>query len=509
MNQVTGQRGETARPNILFIVTDQQATETLSCYGGLPAVTPGLDGLATDGVRFDRAYTPCPLCTPARASLLTGLYPHRHGAMHNTATHHPFDESMLGRGQRFYSHALAEAGYRVGYAGKFHAGLARTCGDAGFEGFGPADYGVCREEPAYGDYLEREGLDPPVYRPFWNAHDSDPDWGTGNTAGRLEGSKRAAPCFFLADYAQRWISDASRGGQPWSMSLNFWGPHAPYAPTQEFLDLIPETPRLDAASAEDGLASRPGVQRRWRDSVFPHAVETDRNVWRRVRRSYFAFASMIDDAIRGLLDWLKARSLYEHTLVIFCADHGETCGTHGGCFDKGPVAFEEVYRVPLIVKPPVGGSGQTGGSCGRLVSLLDVPATILDAAGATPLDGQGTSLLPLTDDPTGPGRDALLCQFHGHRLPVAQRVLVTQTHKYVLNFAETDELYDLDRDPHEMMNLIDEPGVADTAVSLRRRMVEAMDTVGDTLGPQSRHFVLGGVVHARDPVNPTESSDTR
>ncbi|MEM6333302.1 MAG: sulfatase-like hydrolase/transferase [Planctomycetota bacterium] len=480
-------------PNILLIVTDQQLTGSLSCYGGLPAVTPGVDALAANGLRFNRCYTPCPLCTPARASLLTGLYPHAHGAMHNTGTHHPFDESTIGRGQRFYSHVLAEAGYRVGYAGKFHAGLATTCQDAGFEGFGPADYGVCRDEPVYLQYLEREGLEPPLYKPFWNAHAPNPDWGTGNTAGRLEGDSRAAPCFFLADYAERWIADAASSERPWSMSLNFWGPHAPYAPTDEFLQRIDETDALDAVSGDDDLRTRPGVQRRWRDTVFPNAVATEREVWRRVRRSYFAFASMIDAAIARLLGWLRSSGLYDSTLVVFCSDHGDTCGVHGGCFDKGPIACEEVYRVPLIVKPPASWSCRRGVGSDRLVSLLDVPATIIDAAGAEPLDGHGRSLIPILGKQDVDWRDALLCQFHGHRIPAAQRVLIASEYKYVLNFAEFDELYELTSDPFELFNAIGDRRLADTADRLRRRLEQEMAAVGDTLGPQSRHFILGGV----------------
>ncbi len=127
--------------NILMIVTDQQALHAVSCYGAPVCQTPHIDVLAQDGIRFTRAYTPCALCTAARASILTGLYPHHHGAMFNTKTLSPFDEDRIGAGLEMYPHRLREQGYNLGYSGKWHAGIARTANDVGFDGYGPRDYG--------------------------------------------------------------------------------------------------------------------------------------------------------------------------------------------------------------------------------------------------------------------------------------------------------------------------------------------------------------------------------
>ncbi|NJL73400.1 MAG: sulfatase-like hydrolase/transferase, partial [Candidatus Competibacteraceae bacterium] len=184
-------------PNILLIVADQLATFATSVYAGPKGLTPNLDRLAASGTTFDRAYTPCPLCTPARASLLSGLYPHHHGAIHNTGDHLPFDEARIGKGIRFYSHALSEKGYRVGYVGKFHAGLAATATDAGFEGLGPQGYGDVAQLPEYHAYLARNGLEQPQFSIEWSAHWALPTSDGGNWSGTMKGPARAAECFFV------------------------------------------------------------------------------------------------------------------------------------------------------------------------------------------------------------------------------------------------------------------------------------------------------------------------
>src|SRR5579883_278887 len=143
--------------NVLLIITDQHALHAVSCYGAPVCRTPHIDALAADGVRFTRAYTPCALCTPARASLLSGLYPHNHGAIFNVGDHLPFDEARIGHGTTIYPELLAARGYRLGYSGKWHAGLRRTASDAGFEGFSLPGYGSVRACAAYRAYLAAAG----------------------------------------------------------------------------------------------------------------------------------------------------------------------------------------------------------------------------------------------------------------------------------------------------------------------------------------------------------------
>ncbi|MBE0695975.1 MAG: sulfatase-like hydrolase/transferase, partial [Anaerolineaceae bacterium] len=121
-------------PNIVLLMTDQQALHAIGCYGASICKTPNIDALARDGIRFTESRSPCALCAPARASLFTGLYPHRHGIIGNIEV----DRKDL----TFFPDKLAEKGYSLGYSGKWHVGLARTAQDMGFVGFGPQGYGT-------------------------------------------------------------------------------------------------------------------------------------------------------------------------------------------------------------------------------------------------------------------------------------------------------------------------------------------------------------------------------
>ena len=131
-------------PNILLLMTDQQALHAISCYAATICQTPNIDSLAQDGIRFSASHSPCALCAPARASLFTGLYPHKHGITGNIE----IDRSDLA----YFPHTLAEQGYQLGYSGKWHAGLVKTASDMGFTGFGPQGYGTT-DGPEYDAWL--------------------------------------------------------------------------------------------------------------------------------------------------------------------------------------------------------------------------------------------------------------------------------------------------------------------------------------------------------------------
>ena len=154
----------TERPNIVLIMTDQHALHAVGAYGAPVCRTPHIDSLAEDGIRLTRAYTPVCLCTPARASLLTGVYPHNHGAVYNTGSHLPMSEDRFAEDLQIYPDALRDAGYRTGYFGKWHAGIRKTAADAGFEGFGPRGYSNAYQSEEYTAYIERNGIPRPTPR---------------------------------------------------------------------------------------------------------------------------------------------------------------------------------------------------------------------------------------------------------------------------------------------------------------------------------------------------------
>ncbi|MGQ9632520.1 MAG: sulfatase-like hydrolase/transferase [bacterium] len=475
------------KPNIFLIVTDQHSLHAISCYGAPVCRTPNIDGLAEDGIMFTNAYTPCALCTPARASLLSGLYPHNHGAIYNSGTHLPFDEDRIGRGVEIYPQRLIDQGYNIGYVGKWHAGLAKTARDVGFEGFSLRGYGNIWEAEDYKEYLRKRALTMPERVIEFVAEGENVGIGGGNFSGWLKGTIGAAPCHFLADKTIEILEGFSRDSSPFFLTCNFWEPHAPYLPTEDYKDLCDPKEIEPWQSFEDSLSGRPLIHRKYREIVFPGASKAGWDIWSTVVARYWAQVMMIDAEIGRMIDALKGLGLYDNTMIVFTADHGDTVGIHGGAFDKGAMAYQEVYQIPLIVKMPSSAHAST--TRDGFVSLIDLADTLCQAVGTKMSRTDGKSLLPLIDDPKHPWRDDFVAEFHGHRIPYGQRIIWWRNFKYILNFADIDELYDLQRDPAEMQNLIWDRSYSDVLAEMRKRMLDNMKKTNDSLGPQAWLFL--------------------
>jgi len=435
-------------------MTDHHALHAVGTYGAPVCRTPRIDALARDGIRFDRAYTPVCLCTPARASLLTGVYPHNHGAVYNTECHLPMSEDRFAEGLEIYPDALRRAGYRTAYCGKWHAGIRKTAADAGFEGFGPRGYGNAYSTPEYADYIARNNIPRPAEHIQWSAlGDQKGGMGSGYLTGRKEGHSS----FFIADESIRKIDELRVDDRPWFMAVNFWGPHAPYIPTEDSMDMYDPAAIEEWASFKDDLGSKPFVHRKYRDYICSNSRNTSWDEWATIISRYYAQATIIDEAIGNLLTDLKRHDLYDATTIIFAADHGETAGIHGGMFDKGSMGYEELYHIPMIIKRS--GNNNAGETRDQLVSLLDITPTLCQTAGASMPDLDGESLVRVLDDNDATWRDTLVSEFYGHRLVAGLRIAWHKNYKYVHNFADVDELYDMEKDPAEMRNLITDPSL--------------------------------------------------
>jgi arylsulfatase A-like enzyme len=218
--------------------------------------------------------------------------------------------------------------------------------------------------------------------------------------------------------------------------------------------------------------------------MHPFATELSWEDWAIAIRYYYAFTTLIDDQIGRILQHLDATGLSDDTVIVFTADHGETIGTHGGLTDKGFPPFEEVQRIPFIVWLPEAyrGSGpQPGAALDEWVSLVDVYPTLLDWAGASIDEGaiHGRSLRPLLEGQSIPWREEVFVEFFGVNSMMTTTASVRRApFKYTWNSSSRDDLYDLERDPHELHNLIDDPAHAGDVREMRQALEAWMVETG-------------------------------
>ncbi len=465
------------RPNILLIMTDQHRLSAVGAYGETPCQTPNLDRLAAGGTRFETAYTTCPLCSPARASVMTGMWPHRHGVTANienlnSACHGLLDSTHL------LPRQLQAQGYRTGYTGKWHLGsdanhhvLGKYPAPWPHQDSMPRDFGFDGQNfPGHGN----GGFQYPEYQAYLAEH----GWTNEKQNGELIGPVESTVPYFLTSHTLSLIDDYAQGDQPFFIWHNFWGPHGPYLATREYNDIyrqmdIPPWPNFDWPARRI-----PGPHHA---KIHPDAERmTWREHWLPRVRHYYAFTTMIDAQIGRMLEHLEKRGLEENTLVIFTADHGETCGSHGGLTDKGYHHFEEIQRIPMLARGP----GVAAGAVRReLISLADVMPTLCDAGGADSGGDsvEGRSFMPLlrgqvVDD----WRDSIAVDFDGLGCCACTlRTLRHGSYKYGLNVAHQDELYDLERDPWETRNLIEHPAYRDVARDMRQRLFDWLAKADD------------------------------
>jgi arylsulfatase A-like enzyme len=469
------------KPNILLFFTDQHRLSAVGACGDTPCRTPNIDRIAAEGTHFTNAYTTCPVCSPARATVMTGLFPHAHGVtsnVHNLGC----NVSELRDRPALLSRRLEAAGYALGYTGKWHLGTDKTEAfgapnvpslprDVGFEGQNfPGHGGGGFRYPEYREYLRQRGLE----------HKVKPWSGAARKilpSGELEGPVESTVPYFLAENTIGMVDKFDGGKKPFFIWHNFWGPHGPYYATKEFVDLYRDVEIPKWPNCEWPARSIPGPHHA---KIHPNLEELTWDDWQEAIRYYYAFASMIDSQIGRVLRHLEHRGLLDDTVVIFTADHGETIGSHGGLVDKGWHHFDEILRIPWFVRRPDAARG--GATVDNFVSLADLYPTVLELAGAEPPDGSlhGASLLPLLKGEEPPWRDHVVSEFGGvNELAMTQRTIRCRNLKYGYNCCCEDELYDLALDPYEMENRIDDPACADDAREMRARLAEWMEETKD------------------------------
>lgn len=463
------------RPNILIVMSDHERAEVLD--PAHPCPTPNATRLATEGVHFTAAYTVCTHCCPSRASFMTGLYPSAHGVFNNvmnpTALHRG-----LNPGVRCWSESLAAAGYRMRYTGKWHVSAEENPADRGWEEFGTVtatgSHGRLTwagAPPGARDAETKGGLRDCV----WVPRDGWPD--------ALLSAVSPRPAAETLEYRQtmqtvEMLRELASSEGPWCLNLGWVTPHDPYVVPEDYADRIDPASVPLPASYHDDLADRPRLYSRQRRQLWGQLSEEQ------VRMSiarFWALCVMMDDFLGLVLQALDELGCADNTLVIRTSDHGDLLGDHG-LFLKGVAPYEGSYHIPLLMRWPRG-IAQPGRQITSLVGIHDLAPTILQAGGAAPLPAShARSVLPLLtgEEPDG-GRQELFTQMNGVELYYSQRIMRQGRYKYVFNGFDFDELYDLEADPDERHNLIDEAELEPVRRRLLGRMWEYVRDTDDTI----------------------------
>jgi arylsulfatase len=466
-----------ARPNILLFCTDQQRFDTLHALGNANIRTPNLDRLVSQGVAFTNAYCQTPICTPSRASFLTGCYP---STLHVTRNGNQFFPSHLA--PRLISRMLTEAGYDCGMVGKFHLSSSyqrvEPRLDDGYRLFewshAPRpDWPV--EQQGYMRWLRDQGVD---FKTAYGAR-RFPDRPTEFNSGIAARHHEVTWC---TETAVSWLRGQLKA--PWFITVNTYAPHPPFHPPPEFLE------RIEASSiplplwGPDELRnqahfSRVDFQSKPRDpSTYPS---------RYMKAAYYAQIEFVDHSFGQVLDALEATGQGENTLIVFTADHGEAMGDHG-LRHKGCRFYEGLAHVPLILSWPARWKARRNSA---LVELTDIVPTLLEAIGLPVPDWvQGKSLLPLAGGAADASahRPFVRCEYHDALdLPDHTHANMLRNERYKLvcyHGHAAGELYDLEKDPDEFRNLWLDPAHGALRQDLMKQLFDAVMLASDPGQPR-------------------------
>ncbi len=476
------------RPNFLIFCCDQLRADCLGCEGNEVARTPNIDSIAEEGVRFSRAYVQNPLCSPSRATMLTGRYPRSHGLLCNGT---PLPEREITLPQ-----VLGEAGYSTCACGKVHlrpheVSLEDHTWIQEYEGGGPY-YGFQRvhltDDYKLGGYLR------------W-IDDEHPEWSDEardmldgrSRSGSVEAWRSGLPAEL---HQSRWIAERSidflesAGDRPFFLWCSFVDPHHPFNPPAPYSDMYDRS-AIPVPSRPDLSGFGPHWVARQRASADRSAEQ-----WREIIALYLGMISLIDDCVGRVLEALQERGLAENTVVGFVNDHGELLGHHGMLL-KGPFLLESLIRQVQLWRGP---GIRRGAVDDGLAESVDIAPTVLQIAGVDRPGGmQGVSLVPRLQG-EAPGRDAALVQFSpwtaydGGRFPggpdrLHLNALVTDRHKLVHYGGEPPgELFDLADDPGETRNLYPDADSAGLRANLTQRLLDRLSETVDPLPPRVARY---------------------
>ncbi len=436
------------KPNIVFILTDQQRIDTIAACGFDYMETPNLDRLVRAGTYFNNMYVPSPSCSPSRASLFSGVYPHTNGVFRNDE---PWTYCWVSE--------LAEAGYRCVNVGKMH-----TMPIEGAFGFHERHVveNKDRDHPDLPFYLDNwdkalkiRGID----KPSRVSYRSRADYRDRLGAFVWGLPEDLHPDVFVAQTACWWL-ERYNGDEPFFLQIGFPGPHPPYDPTQDYLDRYLDKPLPEPIRDYD-LDAHPLPLRELRQNHYDndhdaivHLPKPSKEQLHRQRAHYYANVSMIDTQIGAILDALEQRGVLDNTVIVFSSDHGDCLNDHG--FSQKWNMYEQSVRVPALVSWP--GHVAQGHRVDDPVSLMDIGPTILKLAGArVPCWMEAESLCGFLNAAPDARRLRVFCEHADDKILEKTRfmTMVREGRWKLVHFVDhaQGQLFDLEADPGERVNL--------------------------------------------------------
>lgn len=444
-----------ARPNVVFVLTDDQRADCLSRNGHPFLKTPHLDRIAAEGAYFNNAFCTTALCSPSRATFLSGNYAHSHGVMNNFTEYPPTLQSWPG--------LLRSAGYQTAYIGKWHMGEENDSPRPGFD--------------------------------YWASHKGQGKY--YDTEFNINGKRQELKGYYshvITDLAKDWLG--KREKRPFALLIGHKAPHGIWIPEKKYEHVFDHVKIAKPATATPGADKPDWVRERigtWHGINGPLYGSKDYDTF---VRTYHATILSVDDSIGELRAALERTGELDNTIFIFASDSGFLLGEHGS-IDKR-VMWEESIKIPLMIR--YSRAIRAGTTADNLVLNHDVAPTVLDLCGVKarqPMQGQ--SLVPLLGGKPGPNwRKSFFYEYNFEdEFPYTPNVRGVRTERWkYIHYPNGEgqpethkaELYDLQADPRETRNLIEAPEARSTLASLKRE-----------LAGQKKQF---GAVPDRMPLNP-------
>ena len=439
------------KKQIVFLMTDTTRKDMVGCYGNPKMKTPNLDRLAEEGIRYENAYTCQPVCGPARSAIFTGTFPHSNGMVTNSIA--------MGANVKTVGQRLSDNGIECGYIGKWHLDGSDYFGTGECpEGWNP-DYWY--DMKCYLEELSDED----------KVKSRDP-----KESYKKDFSETFTYAHRCSDRAIKYLEEHSN--QDFFLTVSYDEPHGPSLCPEPFNYMYDGFKFDSCPNFEDDLSQKPFMQRLWAGKNL-HATEEEINKPSDGLSLFLGCNSFVDYEIGRVLD--KIREVAPEAMVIFTSDHGDMLGAHR-LFSKNAAAYKEVANIPLIIKGGVKGHVEKS-----VASHIDIVPTIMDYFGLKiPKLLEGKSMLPEIYDPEKKTNDVVFTEFTRYEIDhdgfgglQIMRAVMSERYKLVIHLLDTDEFYDLQNDPYEMNNLINDETYADIRNKMHDKLIEHMNQTRD------------------------------